>query len=100
TAKELRRVRAQERAKFLPRIRALKMKVEQEEKKIAELEAELEELSAVLFNPQPGTDFAATNKRLKWVQDQLDVFTEEWERDASELDRLQKEQDAAQDAVS
>ncbi|MBP5226160.1 MAG: ABC-F family ATP-binding cassette domain-containing protein [Kiritimatiellae bacterium] len=100
TAKELRRVRAQERAKFLPRIRALKTKVEQEEKKIAELEAELEELSAVLFNPQPGTDFAATNKRLKWVQDQLDVFTEEWERDASELDRLQKEQDAAQDAVS
>ncbi|MBP5321176.1 MAG: ABC-F family ATP-binding cassette domain-containing protein [Kiritimatiellae bacterium] len=100
SAKELRRARAQERAKFLPRIRSLKAKVEQEEKKITELEAELEELSAVLFNPQPGTDFAATNKRLKWVQDQLDVFTEEWERDASALDQLQKEQDAAVDTVS
>ncbi|MDR2849299.1 MAG: ABC-F family ATP-binding cassette domain-containing protein [Verrucomicrobiota bacterium] len=90
SSKELRRLRAQERAKFQPRIRALKGNVVRAEARIAELEAELETLSGVLFNPTPETDFAATNKRLKIVQDQLSAFSEEWERDATELERLQK----------
>ena len=34
------------------------------------------------------------------VQDQLDLLNEEWERDASELDRLQREQDEAQAALN
>ena len=100
SAKELRRARAQARAKHQPAIRALKDKVAKAEARIAELEAELEELSGVLFNPTPETDFAATNKRLKYVQDQLGAFSEEWERDATELDRLQREQDEAQDALA
>jgi len=100
SAKELRRARAQARAKHQPAIRALKDKVSKAEARIAELEAELEELSGVLFNPTPETDFAATNKRLKYVQDQLGAFSEEWERDATELDRLQREQDEAQDAIA
>lgn len=94
SSKELRRMRAQERAKRQPRMKELKKRVATAEAKITELEKELEDLSAQLFQPKPDTDFAAVNKQLKWVQDQLDVFTEEWERDASELDALQSENDA------
>jgi ATP-binding cassette subfamily F protein 3 len=100
SSKDLRRARAQERAKRQPLIRALKDRVGKAENKIAELETELESLSAVLFNPTPETNFAETNRKLKFVQDQLDVLNEEWERDASELDRLQHEQEAAQEALS
>ena len=99
SAKELRRARAQARAKLQPQIRTLKEKVAKAEARITELEAELETLSEVLFNPKPDTDFAATNKRLKVVQDQLEVFSEEWERDASDLERLQREQEAAQEEI-
>lgn len=95
SAKDLRRARAMARARLQPAINALKSKVAKAETRIAELEAELESLSAVLFNPTPETDFAATNKRLKYVQDQLEVFSEEWERDATELERLQREQAAS-----
>jgi ATP-binding cassette subfamily F protein 3 len=97
SAKEQRRARAQARAKFQPQIRALKDRVAKAEARIAELEAELETLSGVLFNPTPETDFAATNKRLKIVQDQLGAFSEAWERDATELDRLQREAKAVED---
>lgn len=90
SSKEQRRIRAAAQAKIQPKLRALKDRIAKAETRIAELEAELEELSKVLFNPAPDTDFAATNKRLKVVQDQLETFTEEWERDALELDRLQK----------
>jgi len=100
SGKDLRRARAQARSKNQPAIRTLKDKVSKAEARIAELEAELEELSGALFNPTPETDFASTNKRLKYVQDQLSAFTEEWERDATELDRLQREQNKAQDALA
>jgi len=99
SAKDLRRARAQERAKRQPLLKALRERVAKAESRIAELESELESLSAVLFNPAPDTNFAETNRRLKVVQDRLSVYTEEWERDASELDRLQREQDEAQDAL-
>lgn len=93
--KELRRARAQARGRLQPAITALKGKVAKAETRIAELEAELETLSEKLFNPTPETDFAATNKRLKYVQDQLGDFSAEWERDATELERLQREQAAS-----
>ena len=99
SAKDMRRARAQARAKHQPTIRALKDKVSRAEARIAELEAELEVLSGVLFNPTPETDFSATNRRLKYVQDQLGAFSEEWERAATELDRLQRDQDEAQGAL-
>ena len=100
SSKELRRARAQERAKRQPVVRALKERVAKAETRIAELEKELEQLSAVLFNPTPETDFSATNRRLKYVQDQLDAINEEWERDATELNRIQREQDEAQAAIA
>ena len=97
SAKELRRIRAQERAKWQPRIKALRDKVTKQEAKIAELEAELEKLSAILFNPSPETNFAETNRKLKYVQDQLSFYSEEWERDATELDAVLQEQKAAEE---
>jgi ATP-binding cassette subfamily F protein 3 len=95
SSKEQRRARAQERAKRQPQIRTLKERVTKAEARIAELEAELEKLSAVLFNPTPETNFAETNRKLKYVQDQLEAVTEGWERDATELDQIQREQDEA-----
>ena len=88
SSKDLRRARAMARARLQPAIKTLKAKVKKAETRIAELETELETLSGELFNPTPNTDFAVTNKRLKYVQDQLAVFTEEWERDATKLERL------------
>jgi ATP-binding cassette subfamily F protein 3 len=100
SAKELRRARAQERVKRQPQLKALRERVARAEARITELEAELEKLSAVLFNRTPETDYAATNRRLKIVQDQLGDVTAEWERDATELNRIQGEQDEAQDAIT
>ncbi|MCL1922176.1 MAG: ABC-F family ATP-binding cassette domain-containing protein [Kiritimatiellaeota bacterium] len=92
--KDLRRARAQERAKWQPKIKALRERVAKAEARITELEADLEKLSAVLFNPTPGTDFADTNRRLKYVQDQLSAYTEEWERDTLALDAVLQAQKA------
>lgn len=100
SSKELRRIRAQARAKHQPLIRTLKDRVTKAEARITELEAQLEKLSALLFNPTPEISFAETNQKLKFVQDQLDAINQEWERDASELDRLQREQDKAQAALN
>lgn len=99
TGKDLRRARALAREKLAPRIRALREKVAKEEADIAAREKELEEISEQLFNPKPDTDFGTLNKRLKVVQDQLDAFSEEWARDAEELERLQKEQSDAVNAI-
>ena len=97
SSKDLRRARAQERSKRNnPQVKGLKDRVTKAEARIAELEAELEKLSGLLFNRTPETNFAETNKKLKYVQDQLDAVTKEWERDATELDRIQREQDEAQ----
>jgi len=93
-SKDLRRARAQERAKWQPKIKVLRERVAKSENRIAELEAELETLSAVLFNPTPETNFAETNRRLKHVQDQISAYTEEWERDTLELDAVLQEQKA------
>ncbi len=95
--KDQRRARAQERTKWLPKIKVLREKVTQAEAKIAELEAELEKLSAILFNPTPETKFGETNRKVKYVQDQLSHQTEAWERDATELNALLQEQKAAED---
>ena len=92
TSKDLRRARAQERAKWQPRIKSLRDRIAKSENRITELEAELETLSAVLFNPPPGTDFAETNRRLKYVQDQISAHTEEWERASLELEAVLQEQ--------
>ncbi|MDA3924128.1 MAG: ABC-F family ATP-binding cassette domain-containing protein [Kiritimatiellae bacterium] len=94
SSKELRKARAKERAKYQPRIKDLKRRVNRAETKIVALEEELETLSEVLFNPQPDTDFSKTNQRLRFVQDELERYTEGWERDGAELEKLQQKANA------
>jgi len=91
-SKDLRRERAQERAKWQPQAKALRTRVAKAENRITELETELETLSASLFNPPPDTNFADLNRRLKHIQDQISAHTEEWERASLELDSLLQEQ--------
>jgi ATP-binding cassette subfamily F protein 3 len=86
--KELRRQRAQERAKIAPLVKKLKQRIEATEKKIAELEQELETASAELFNPLPTTDFAAVNKAVRTIQIDIDRYTAEWEEASLELEKL------------
>ena len=86
--KELRRQRAEERAKIAPLVKKLKSRIETAENKIAEYEKELEDASAGLFNPTPATDFAALNKRVHLAQTEIDRWTAEWEEASLELEKL------------
>ncbi|MBR7180881.1 MAG: ATP-binding cassette domain-containing protein [Kiritimatiellae bacterium] len=86
--KELRRQRAAERAKIAPLVKKLKERIETAEKKTAEYEAELEDASAGLFNPVPGTDFAELNRRVRLAQTEIDRWTAEWEAASLELEEL------------
>lgn len=95
TSKELRKARAAERAKTAPRLRELKKKVETSEKKVDELQKQLDEASAVLFNPVPGTDFAEANRKVRTLQFEIDRYTAEWESAATELEKLAAENDHA-----
>ena len=88
TSKELRQLRAAERAKTAPLMRELKKKVETAEKKIDELQAALDEASAELFNPTPTTDFAEVNRKVRTLQFEIDRYTAEWEEAAEELEKL------------
>ena len=88
TSKELRQMRAAERAKSAPLVKELKRKVERAEKKIDELQAALDEASAELFNPTPTTDFAEVNRKVRTLQFEIDRYTLEWEEAAEELEKL------------
>jgi len=90
TSKELRQQRAAERAKVAPQVKELKKKVEQCEKKIETLQAELDAASAELFNPTPTTNFAEVNRKVRTLQFEIDRYTEDWEKAATELEELQQ----------
>ena len=86
--KELRQQRAAERAKIAPRVKELKKRVETAEHKIDELQKQLEEVSAELFNPKPTTDFAEANRKVRTLQFEIDRYTADWEEAATELEEL------------
>ncbi len=86
--KELRKQRAEARAKLAPRIKELKRRVETAEKKIDELQKSLDEASAELFNPTPQTDFAEANRKVRTLQFEIDRYTADWEEAATELESL------------
>ncbi|MEI8353129.1 MAG: ABC-F family ATP-binding cassette domain-containing protein [Lentisphaerota bacterium] len=100
SSKDLRRVRAQERAKRAPQIRDLRRRVEQSEAKMAALEVEQKTLSDQLTAATPGTDFADISRRLRGVQHSLHLAALDWEEPATQLDALEKEQAEAQDAIT
>ena len=88
--KELRKQRADERAKIAPQVKALKKRIETAESKIDELQKSLDDASAELFNPTPTTDFAEVNRTVRTLQFEIDRYTADWEEATTELEELQK----------
>ena len=88
SAKELRKQRAEQRAKTAPKVKELKRRVETAERKIEELQKSLDEASAELFNPTPTTDFAEVNRVVRTLQFEIDRYTADWEEAATELETL------------
>ena len=88
SSKELRRQRAEARAKIAPKVKELKARVATSEKKIDELQKLLDEASAELFNPKPDTDFAEVNRKVRTLQFEIDRYTADWEEAATELEQL------------
>ena len=91
TSKELRKQRAEARAKVAPRVKELKKRVETAEKKLEELQKALDEASAELFNPKPTTNFEEANRTVRTLQFEIDRYTADWEEAATELEQLTKE---------
>ena len=89
--KELRKQRADARAKIAPKVKELKNRVETAERKIDELQKALDEASAELFNPTPQTDFAEANRKVRTLQFEIDRYTADWEEAATELEALTSE---------
>ena len=94
SSRELRQLRAAERAKTAPRMRELKKRVETAERKLEELQAALDAASEELFNPKPTTNFAECNRQVQVIQYEIDRYTQDWEEAATELEKLQSEQNA------
>ena len=88
SSKELRRQRAEERAKYAPQMKELKKRVETAEKKLDELQKALDEASAELFNPTPQTNFAEVNRTVRTLQFEIDRYTADWEEAATALEQL------------
>ena len=88
TSKELRKQRAEARAKVAPRVKELKKRVETAEKKLEELQKSLDEASAELFNPKPTTNFAEVNRAVRTLQFEIDRYTADWEEAATELEQV------------
>ena len=88
TSKELRKQRAEARAKVAPRMKELKRRVETAEQKLDELQKKLDEASAELFNPTPTTNFAEVNRTVRTLQFEIDRYTADWEEAATELEQL------------
>ena len=88
SSKELRKQRAEERAKIAPKVKELKKRVATAESKIDELQQQLDEASAELFNPTPTTDFAEVNRKVRTLQFEIDRYTADWEEAATELEQL------------
>ena len=86
--KDLRKMRAEARAKISPKVKELRRRVETAEKKIDELQQALDEASAELFNPTPQTDFAEANRKVRTLQFEIDRYTADWEEAATELEAL------------
>lgn len=100
SAKDLRRNRAQARAKLAPQIRDLRRRVARSEAAIAKLEAQQAEISERLAAAAPGTDFADLSKQLRGVQHTLHTTALDWEEAATRLESLEKEQAEAQEALT
>ena len=55
---------------------------------IDELQKQLDEASAELFNPKPDTNFAEVNRAVRTLQFEIDRYTADWEEAATALEQL------------
>ena len=91
--KDLRKQRAEARAKIAPKVKELKKRVETAERKIEELQSALDAASEELFNPKSDTDFAEVNRKVRTLQFEIDRYTADWEEAATELEELTADRD-------
>ena len=98
-SKDLRRVRAEMRAKFQASIKDLRHRVQTFEARIQKLEAEQTQLAAELSSGAPDLDYAGKSARLKNLQAELGRHSADWEDAATELDRTEKELAEAQATI-
>jgi chromosome segregation ATPase len=100
TPRELRRARARERAVRQPRLRELRETVATAEAQIARLEAERNALERDINAGAAATDYAGSCRRFHRVVERLEEQTAVWERAATELQSLEREQAEAQEAIA
>jgi ATP-binding cassette subfamily F protein 3 len=98
-SKEMRKVRAEMRAKYQASIKELRHRVQTFETRIQKLEAEQTQLTTELSSGVPDLDYAGKNARLKNLQAELGRHSADWEDAATELERVEKELAAAQAAI-
>ncbi len=92
--KEERRERAARQKDFTRKRRAIEKNMSHEEKRIETLQAERDTLVQTLSDAHDEVDYAAVNKRLAEIQQQLSDRTRRWEAFAIELDELERGQQA------
>ena len=98
-SRELRRARAEMRARYQVAIKDLRQRVQTLEGRIGKLEAEQTQLSTELSSGTPDLDYAGKSLRLKSIQAELGRYSADWEQAAGELEQRQKEMSEAQAAV-
>ena len=92
--KERRKERAARRQELSKDKKRLEKLVAEMEKRIDAAEAEKAEIIAALSDPSGSKDFAGLQKRLSELDAEINTCTENWEREAAELETLMTEYNA------
>ena len=72
-------------------MKELKQRIETAERKIDELQTNLDVASEELFNPKPTTNFEELNRTVRTLQFEIDRYTADWEEAATELEAIESE---------
>ena len=86
--KELRRQRALQRQELHARTKDLKKEVDRAEKQVAIYEVERTRLMEQLAGDPAKIDFMALSQRLAYIQEEIERYTQRWEKAALELDEV------------
>ena len=92
--KERRKERAARRQELSKDKKRLEKQVAEMEKRIDVAEGERAEIIAALSDPSGSRDFAGLQKRLSELDAEINACTENWEREAAELETLMTEYNA------
>ena len=87
--KELRRQRAQAREAMYSQTRDLKKDLHRTEKQIEVFEQEKARLVEQMAGDPAKMDFAAMSKRLKFMQEEIERYTQRWEQAAADLQKVE-----------